>query len=141
MPYAISWLDDEQSMLMISADGNITWAEYHAINDQAMAQISALPHRVDLVFNSKVGLPPGNPLPHFRDAFNKWKAVPNLSMILAVESSRTRSFIKASADIAGRLMGFSMTGNAAFVATLDEAVKQIEADRKKAGAVKEKTTP
>lgn len=136
MPYTVSWIDSEQTILMISADGKITWDEYHAINEQALAQISALPHRVDIIFNSKVGLPPGNPLPHFREVFTKWKATSNLGMILAVESSRMRSFIRASADITGRLMGFSMPDNAAFAATLDEAIVIIEADRaKKADAI------
>ena len=141
MPYATSWIDDEQTILMISADDLITWDEYHAINDQALAEASAMPHRVDVIFNSKVGLPPGNPLPHFRDVFAKWKELSNLGMIFAVEASRTRSFIKASTDIAGRLMGDSLPGNGTFVATLDEAVAQIKADRAEKDAPKEQTTP
>lgn len=137
MPYEVSWLNEEKDMLMISADGRITWDEYHATNDHALALISEQPHRVDLIFNSKVGLPPGNPLPHFRQAFDKWKAIPNLVMILAVESSRTRSFIKASAEIAGRLLGVTMPENAAFAATLDEAVAIIRKNREQKAGAKE----
>src|SRR5690606_17152010 len=119
MPYTTSWLDDEQSILMIAADGLITWDQYHEINAQALAQASAMPHRVDLIFNSKVGLPPGNPLPHFREVFAKWRALSNLGMICAVEASRTKSFVKASTEITGRLMGDNLPGNGTFVATLD----------------------
>lgn len=137
MPYAVSWLNDQQDIMIISADGRITWDEYHAINDDALKQIAAMPHRVDLIFNSKVGLPPGNPLPHFRQVFVKWKGVPNLAMILAVEASRTSSFIRASADIAGRLMGFSMPENAAFAPTLNEAIDIINANREKTNGAKQ----
>src|SRR5687767_13769453 len=115
MPYAMSWLDDEQSILLISAEGRITWDEYHVVNDQAQARISSLPHRVDTIFTTKVGVPPGNPLPHFREVFAKWGAMENLGMIMAVETDRTRSFIKVAVEIASRLMGFSMPINAAFV--------------------------
>jgi hypothetical protein len=126
---------------MISADGLITWGEYHAINDQALAQTSARPHRVDVIFNSKVGLPPGNPLPHFREVFAKWSALSNLGMVFAVEASRTRSFIKASTDITGRLMGDNLPGNGSFVATLDEAIAQIKADRENKDAAQKQLTP
>lgn len=141
MPYTTSWIDDEQTILMISADGLITWEAYHAINDQALAEVSAMPHRVDVIFNSKVGLPPGNPLPHFRDVFAKWRAISNLGMIFAVEASRTKGFIKASTDITGRLMGDNLPGNGTFVATLEEAIAQIKADRAEKDAPREQTTP
>lgn len=141
MPYITSWIDNEQTILMISADGRITWEEYHAINDRALAQTSALPHRVDVIFNSKVGVPPGNPLPHFREVFKKWSETPNLGMIFAVEASRTREFIKATTDITGRLMGVSLPGNGKFVATVEEAVAQINADRAEKDAPKEQVTP
>lgn len=141
MPYATSWLDDEQSILLISAEGRITWDEYHVINKQAQTMIAALPYRVDTIFISKVGVPPGNPLPHFREVFQKWGEMQNLGLILAVESDRTRSFIKVAAEIAGKLMGMTMPVNAAFVPSIDEALTRIKADREEKDSTKEQIAP
>lgn len=129
MPYALNWLDDGQTMLVISADGQITWAEYHAINEEALRRIAVSPHRVDLIFNSKPGLPPGSPLPHFRAMIAKWVATPNLGVIVGIEASRMSSYIRASVEIAGQLMGYSMPERGTFVATLNEAVAYIKARR------------
>jgi hypothetical protein len=136
MPYTLSWLDNEQSIMLISADGRITWDEYHAINEQAMEVITSSPHRIDTIFTTKVGVPPGNPLPHFREVFQKWGELTNPGMIMAVETNQMRSFIKAAADIASRLMGLTPV-NAAFVASIDEALTRIKADREEKDGAKD----
>ena len=141
MPYDISWLDDQESIMLISAEGRITWDEYHTVNDQAQALIKTLPYRVDTIFVSKVGVPPGNPLPHFREVFQSWGALPNLGLIMAVETDRTRSFIKAAVEIAGRLMGYTMPVNTAFVSSIDEALGRIKADREQKDGAKEQVAP
>lgn len=141
MPYATSWLDAEQSIMLVSADGRITWDEYHQINKEAQALIASLPYRVDTIFVSKVGVPPGNPLPHFREVFQSWGTLPNLGLIMAVETDRTRSFIKAAVEIAGRLMGYTMPVNTAFVSSIDEALGRIKADREQKDGAKEQVAP
>ena len=129
MPYTMSWLDHDQTILMVSADGSITWDEYHTINEEALDVVAARTDRVDLIFHSKVGLPAGSPLPHFREEFVKWDAAPNLGMIVVIDTNRMSSFIKASVDIATRLLGFNLPKSGAFVPTLAEAIACIKADR------------
>ena len=141
MPYALRWLDDEQSILLISADDRVTWDEYHAINEDALRKVAALPHRVDLILHSKAGLPDGSPLPHFRKVFPKWDAVPNRGLIVVIESSRMSSFIKASVEIAVRLLGFALTDSGTFAATLADAIAYIKADREEKDSVPEDMPP
>lgn len=141
MPYALRWLDDERSVLMVSADGNVTWDEYHKINEEALKIVAALPHRVDVIFHSKVGLPSGSPLPHFREEFLKWDAAHNLGMVVVVEANRMSSFIRASVEIAVRLLGFNLPNSGAFVATLDEAIACIKSDRAEKNSAPHETPP
>ena len=141
MPYALRWLDDEQTVLMITADGRVIWDEYHAINDEARRIIAALPHRVDLIIQSNVGLPTGSPLPHFREQFSKWDAAPNLGLVVVVDTNRIGAFIKASVDIAIRLLGFNLPDSGTFAATLDDAIAYIKADRAEKDGARERTAP
>lgn len=134
MPYTVEWYDEARTILLVSAIAPITWEEFHAVNDRTLEETKHCAGRVDVIIESRVGVPPGNPLPHFRIGLAKWKEAENIKMIAAVSASRMRGFIQASADIAGKLMGVAIAERVKTVETVEQAAAVIMKDRAKSAA-------
>ena len=129
MPYRLNWYDDEHSILHITADGTVTWDEYHAVYDEARLLVMASPHFVDLIADPENRMPPGNPLPHFSQLIAKWTGVANFGNLYVVRNSRLNGFIQGAAGIAGKMTRTPITERVLFVTTLDEALNRIRDHR------------
>jgi hypothetical protein len=129
MPYYVNWYDDEHSILRITADGVVTWDEYHAVYDEARLLVTASPRRVDVIADPENRMPPGNPLPHFGQLISKWSGVKNFGNLYVVRNSRLNGFIQSAAGIAGMMTRTPIAERVVFVATLGEALNQIRDDR------------
>lgn len=129
MPYKLTWYDDEKTILYVLSEGKVTWEEYHERYDAALKAVTAERHRIDIVMVANDGLPPGNPVPHQRTLIAKWNGVDNLGLVMMVSTNRIKSFVRTTADIAGRMEGSSLMDRVIFVETLAEAIATIEADR------------
>jgi hypothetical protein len=97
--------------------------------------------RIDLIIESKVGVPAGNPLPHFRKVIERWNGVSNLHLIVVVNSSRMNGFVKAAAEIASKLLRMSMPNYVKTVETIDQALALIAEDRRVKSGAAEKARP
>ena len=129
MPYMLNWYDDAQTILHVTADGSVTWDEYHAVYDRALERVKASPHRVDVIADPENRMPPGNPLPHFSTLISKWGTVRTFGNLYEVRNSRLNGFIQSAAGIAGMLTRTPVTDRVLFVTTLDEALTKIADDR------------
>lgn len=129
MPYHLNWYDDAQTILHVTADGSVTWDEYHAVYDEALERVKASPHRVDVIADTENRMPPGNPLPHFSRLISSWNGVRTFGNLYVVRNSRLNGFVQSAAGIAGKLSRVPIAERVLFVTTLDEALNKIRDSR------------
>lgn len=129
MPYMLNWFDEAQTILHVTAEGTVTWDEYHAVYDKARELVQASSHRVDVIADSENRMPPGNPLPHFSQLIKKWDSVRNFGNLYVVRKGRLNGFIQSAAGIAGKMTRTPVADRVLFIPTLDEALQKIRDDR------------
>ena len=132
MPFDVSWYDEAQTIIRILVHGRPTWEEYHEAIDKVIKELEASPKRIDMVLDDKVGMPPGNPMPHLKAALDKATKHPNLGMSMSVSERSVALFPSLMMETAGRLYGVDLKRYGRFVKSMDEAVNIIQADRAKA---------
>jgi hypothetical protein len=125
MPYMLNWFDEAQTILHVTADGTVTWDEYHTVYDKARELVQASSHRVDVIADSENRMPPGNPLPHFSQLIKKWDSVRNFGNLYVVRKGRLNGFIQSAAGIAGKMTRTPVADRVLFIPTLDEALQMI----------------
>lgn len=130
MPHKISWFDEEETILLVLTEGKSTWEQYHAKYDDALQIVKSVDYRVDVIMDSRGGLPPGNPIQHLRSIIAEWDTAENLGVVVVLGRYRMHGFVQTAANVAGRLVGVVTPGQLIFVNTLDDALPVIEADRK-----------
>jgi hypothetical protein len=129
MPHTISWFDEAKTVLLVLTEGKSTWEQYHAKYDDALQIVKTVDYRVDVIMDSRGGLPPGNPIPHLRAIIAEWDTAQNLGVVVVLGRYRMHGFVQTAANIAGRLVGVITPGQLFFVNSLDDAMPIIEADR------------
>jgi hypothetical protein len=134
MPFDLSWYDEEHTILRILVHGRPTWDEYHAAMEKVEQELKAASHRIDMVLDDKVGMPPGNPMPHLKASLDKLIKYPNLGMSMAASERNIALFPALMMETAGRLYGVDMKRYGRFVRSMDEAAAVIQVDRAKAQA-------
>lgn len=130
MPHTISWFDEEKTVLLVLTEGKSTWEQYHAKYDDALKVVKSVNYRVDVIMDSRGGLPPGNPIPHLRAIITEWNTADNLGIVVVLGRSRMFGFVQTAANAAGRLVNVVTPGQLIFVHSLDDAMQFIEADRR-----------
>jgi hypothetical protein len=131
MPFDVHWFDEAHTILEITVYGHPTWDEYHDAIDKVAKELKASPHRLDMVLDDKVGMPPGNPMPHLKAAIDKLIQYPNLGMSMAVSARNVALFPSLMMETAGRLYNIDLKRYGRFIKSMDEAVAIIQADRAK----------
>ncbi len=131
MPFDVTWYDEEHTIIRILIHGRPMWEEYHEAIDKVIKELDASPHRIDMVLDDKVGMPPGNPMPHLKAALDKATKYPNLGMSMAVSERSVALFPSLMMETAGRLYDIDLKRYGLFVKSMDEAVAVIQADRAK----------
>ena len=129
MPHTISWFDAEKTVLLVLTEGKNTWEEYHAKYNDALDVVKSVDYRVDVIMDSRNGIPPGNPIPHLRTIIAEWDTADNLGIVVVLGRSRMLGFVQTAANAAGRLVNVITPGQLIFVNSLDAAMPLIKADR------------
>ncbi len=129
MPFDVTWFDEAHTIIRMIIHGRPTWEEYHEAIDKIVQELEITPHRIDLVLDDKVGMPPGNPMPHLKIAMDKATKYPNLGMSMTVSERSVALFPSLMMETAGRLYGVDLKRYGRFVKSMDEAVAVIQADR------------
>ncbi len=131
MPFDVTWYDEAHTIIRMLIHGRPTWDEYHEAIDKLLKELQASSQRIDLVLDDKVGMPPGNPMPHLKAALDKATQYPNLGMSMTVSDRGIALFPSLIMETVGRLYGVDLKRYGRFVKSMDEAVAIIEADRAK----------
>lgn len=132
MPYEFHWQDSEQSIIRVDITAPVSWEEFHALTNRVVDELENTTHRIDLIYNDKVGMPKGNPTPHLKANMVRMNAQPNLGFIITVTTRGLSTFTKLIVDATKRGYDLDNTHNGGFVATLDEALHIIAESRKQA---------
>ena len=128
MPFDVKWYDEAQTILQMTVYGHPTWDEYHEAIDKVELELKKSPRRIDLVLDDKVGMPPGNPMPHLKAAMDKVVKYPNLGMSMTVSTRNVALFPALMMETAGRLYGIDLKRYGRFVKSMDDALMIILAD-------------
>lgn len=136
MPFHTTWHDETQSIIVVTTGGAVAWSELHAANDELVQMMNSVAHRVDIIFDSQGGMPPGNPLPHFKVTGTKLTSAGNLGVIVNVSASRVTAFIKPVVDIISRAYGMDMSHSGGYVGSIEDALTAIKMARAKTAAKK-----
>ena len=129
MPFDVDWHDEAKGIIKMTVYGHPTWDEYHIAVEKIASEVKATSRRIDLILDDKVGMPPGNPMPHLKVAIDKLTAFPNFGMSMAVSTRNVALFPQLMMETASRLYRFDLKHYGRFLKTMEEAVAVIEADR------------
>ena len=129
MPYELHWDDDDHTILRVDIYGQSTWEQHHETATRIVETMQKVSHRVDVIINDMGGMPPGNPMSHFRATFSKFGAMLNLGLVVVVNHP---SFLIAVVNLLLRLYRVYNHHNGGFVDSLDAARQLIAKDRGRA---------
>jgi hypothetical protein len=129
MPYIFNWHDQEHTIIRIDIVGQVSWEEYNIVVDRVVDELAKATHRIDVIYNDKVGMPKGNPMPHLKASSARMTAHKSLGLITSVSSRSVSSFTKLMIDIMMRAYQIDNSRSGGFVATIEEALAIIEKSR------------
>lgn len=131
MPYEFHWDNPEHSIIRVDMVGQVSWEEFNILTDRVCDELAKATQRIDLIYNDKVGMPKGNPMPHLKSSSSRMNAYKSLGLIVSVSTRSVSSFTKMMIDIMMRAYKVDNSHNGGFVTTMDEALAIINADRAK----------
>lgn len=125
MPYRPEWFDTEKQIIHVDIDGDVTWDQWYVMTAKLIEMMSTVSHPVNIIYDDKVGMPTGNPMPHLKANLTRLMQQRNLGTIVSVGSSHTSRIIKAMVDIMMRAYHIDMSHYGGFVTSLDEALEIV----------------
>ena len=129
MPFIFNWHDQDQTIIRIDIVGQVSWDEYGIVTDRIVDELAKVNHRVDVIYNDKVGMPKGNPMPHLKANLARIATYKNLGVMCSVSSRSVSSFAKIMIEIMMRAYNIDNTHSGGFVTTMEEALAIIEKSR------------
>lgn len=129
MPYDMNWHDDEKSIIRIDITGDVEWAGFHDVINQTADALKQAPRRVDIIFHDRVGMPPGNPLPHLKTSVSKLADNPKTGLIYVVSPDQISRPVQMLISIVMRVYGIDTSHVGGFVHTMEQAIDGIMRDR------------
>jgi hypothetical protein len=129
MPYIFNWQDPEHTIIRVDIEGQVTWEEYNLLTDRIAEELSNSNHRIDLIYNDKVGMPKGNPLPHLKSSLAQMSAHDTFGIIASVSSRSVSSFTKVMVDIMMRAYQIDRSHDGGWYATVEQAIDAINRSR------------
>ena len=132
MPYEFNWHNPEHSIIRVDMVGQVSWEAFNILTDRVVDELAVADHRVDLIYNDKVGMPKGNPLPHLKTSNARMTAQRNLGLIVTVSSRQISGFTKVMLDIMMKAYHVDNSHIGGFVTTLDDAIAMINRSRAQA---------
>ena len=129
MPYEFNWHDETHTIIRVDIVGQVTWEAFHILTDRVCDELAKSNQRIDLIYNDKVGMPKGNPMPHLKSSSARMLAHKNLGLVITVSSRNISGFTKLIIDILMRAYQIDKTRVGGFVDTMDEALAIINKSR------------
>ena len=126
VPFDLHWDDDNHTILRIDIHGDSTWAQQYEVVDEAVEALQGVAYRLDVIVHTIGQLPPGDPIPHLKDAISKLRACPNLGLVVIVNR---RTFYRSIVELVLRLYSTQNQHHGGFVDSLDEARQIIAKSR------------
>jgi len=129
MPYEFHWHDEAHSIIRVDMIGQVSWEAFNILTDRVCEELAKADHRIDLIYNDKVGMPKGNPMPHLKSSSTRMMSHKSLGLIVTVSSRSISGFTKLMIDIMMRAYQIDKTHMGGFVDTMDEALAIISKNR------------
>jgi hypothetical protein len=129
MPYEFHWHNPEHTIIRVDMIGQVSWEAFNILTDRVVDELAKATQRVDLIYNDKVGMPKGNPMPHLKSSNARMTAQPHLGLIITISERSISSFTKLMIDIMMRAYKIDNTHNGGFVTTMDEDLAIINKSR------------
>ncbi len=136
MPYQPEWYNPEKSIIRVEVNGVVTWDEWYEMIDKLFEMLGSVSQEVSIIYDDKVGMPKGNPMPHLKASTEKLTSHSNLGIIVTVGARRVSGVVETMVDVMMRAYRMDTTHYGGFVDSMDEALKLIEASSKKTQANK-----
>jgi hypothetical protein len=128
MAITSTWYNNEKTIIITRFETEWIWNDFHKAVREMHEMIRTVPHRVDLIMLHKVDQPLGNPMIHFRKAFENQPD--NTGQVVVVNSNLNpvaKRFMNALAGIFDR--AFPSKSKVYIVDSIDEAEKLIAKSR------------
>ncbi len=129
MTYDVNWDDPEQTIIRVDVDGTASWEAYHRSIDDILRLAGDTTDRVDIVFNDKVGLPPGNPIPHFKHSIERLQKLPELGLVVAVTGHGLPMVVRPFVELVMSVYKLDSSHEGDYVRSMDEARQLIARSR------------
>ena len=126
MPFDLHWDDDNQTILRIDIHDDSTWEQQYKVVDEAVETLQGVSYRIDVIVHTIGQIPPGDPIPHLKNAISKLRACPNLGLVVIVNQ---RTFYRSIVELVLRLYRARDSHHGGFVDTLDDARQVIAKSR------------
>ena len=129
MPYDLSWYDQEHSIIRLHIHGDVTWDAWEQAVDTICEMLPTVTHRVDLLFDDHVGMPPGNPMPYLQSSMKRFNQYQNMGLVVTSSEKRMSTFTRIMVNLASR---FTQSGldEGHFVSSLEEGLFLIQDHRR-----------
>ncbi len=127
MPIQILWDDQTHTIIRSEGQGDWTWVEFHESLQKIVEMMQSVDHRVDLIHGHTAGArrPQGSGMPHFQRALRVMPPNAGLSIFI-----NPNAFGRTVVSIFTRLYGGKSGGQFHMAASLEDARRMIEKDRK-----------
>lgn len=129
MPYVLHWYNDDHNILQLDIDGDITWDGFYVAIDQICDELKSSSQELDIIFNVKVNMPKGNPMPHIKSAMKRFEQYENLGHVINVSTTKSSFFEKSILEVMTRVLQLT-NGKYGFKSSLQEAIDYVETNRK-----------
>lgn len=129
MPYIFNWQDPEHTIIRVDIEGQVTWEEYNILTDRIAEELKNSNHRIDLIYNDKVGMPKGNPLPHLKSSLAQMATHDTFGIIASVSSRSVSNFTKVMVDIMMRAYQIDRSHDGGWYSTVEQAIDAINRSR------------
>lgn len=134
MAWDMKWFNDEHTIILFTINKGSTWEDFHLAMNNYSLELDATDKRIHAIIYDDYGLPPGNPMPHFRATMPKVQQHRNAGAIVTVSPNKSTGFLQSVIELTGRFLHLNLQ-KGIFVKTIDDAVKRIQLEEQRAGAV------
>lgn len=120
------WENSTKQVIITEFGESYTWGDFYQVVNEVHHMVTSVDHQVDMIFCYAAGLPPGNPLVHFRKAFESQPT--NVRQVVIVNQAiapALQSFMKALSSILLKILPSKR--QVIFAHSLDEAQKILAA--------------
>jgi len=127
----ISWLDEEHTIILCSGEGRWTWEEFYEGSLRAVDMINTVNHRVDLIYDRKVGSypPRGNGLPHYKAALQRMPDHAGMHVFVGAMHTVVQVTMGLFFRLYGRVIDHDLAGRFVIAESLESAKAMIAKDR------------